>query len=119
MRIDNYPKAKTLQELLAWAKFSQTDLSKILGVSTRSLRRWSASGIVPRADAVLTIARTLCVPLSVVYEALGFDVSGIPLEYTEQDLLVDQASTPVDPELQTLISQFAAYLQKKTSQHNN
>jgi DNA-binding XRE family transcriptional regulator len=52
-----------------------------VGVSgERVVYAWERQGVIPDTEHVLSLARSLKASLREVYESLGFDLSGIPLD---------------------------------------
>lgn len=57
-----------------------------VGVSgERVIYSWERQGVVPETAHVLALARSLNASLREVYESLGFDLSGVPLDSETQN----------------------------------
>jgi DNA-binding XRE family transcriptional regulator len=78
---------RTLEELRKLAKKSRNVVAQEVAVSgERVIYAWERQGVIPDTAHVVALARSLNASLRTVYESLGFDLSGVPMD--------DQTETP-------------------------
>jgi DNA-binding XRE family transcriptional regulator len=79
---------RTLEELRKLAKKSRNVVAQEVAVSgERVIYAWERQGVIPDTAHVVALALSLHAPLRTVYESLGFDLSGVPVDD-------DQTETP-------------------------
>jgi DNA-binding XRE family transcriptional regulator len=79
---------RTLEELRKLAKKSRNVVAQEVAVSgERVIYAWERQGVIPDTAHVVALARSLNASLRTVYESLGFDLSGVPVDD-------DQTETP-------------------------
>jgi DNA-binding XRE family transcriptional regulator len=69
----------TLEDLRKRVKKSRATVAREVGVSSeRIVYSWEREGVEPGAAHIVELARSLKAPLWEVFEAMGFDLTGVP-----------------------------------------
>jgi transcriptional regulator with XRE-family HTH domain len=78
-------KRKTLKDLIKEAGLTAEELGSRLGANGAQVSNWNTGKKRPRLDTAVRIARELGVSLHSLAEALGLDVTGVPMDYRDED----------------------------------
>jgi DNA-binding XRE family transcriptional regulator len=71
----------TLEDLRKRAKKSRATVAREVGVSgERIIYSWEREGVEPAPGHIVGLAKSLNAPLRDVFEAMGFDLTGVPTE---------------------------------------
>jgi DNA-binding XRE family transcriptional regulator len=71
----------TLEDLRKRVKKSRATVAREVGVSSeRIVYSWEREGVEPGAAHIVMLSRSLGASLNEVFEAMGFDLTGVPAQ---------------------------------------